>query len=133
MRTKLEEKLIRMSYNLIPLHNESKFKHYSFLVRRNNILGIYLNNPTKTHSLSKRFKFKWQTLHSEIALLASTSFVFGKEFPRLKVYNVRINNLGQISIAKPCINCDLALKSFGFRDVYYTNNDGFFHHWDDPI
>jgi hypothetical protein len=63
-------------------------------------------------------------------MIVANSFLHKEEFPRLKVYNTRVNNLGKISLSAPCPNCQAALRGFGFRDVYYTDNDGQFHHWD---
>jgi hypothetical protein len=128
--SRLEQKIIDKSYDLLDIHT-SKFRHYTFLARRNKILGIYINNPFKTHSISKRFGFRWSTLHSETQMIAATNFIFRNEYPRLKIYNVRVNNKDEISSSHPCCNCEVMLRSFGFRDVYYTDNDGIFHHWDD--
>lgn len=125
MRSKLEQNIISKSYQLIDWP-ESKFKHFTFLCRRNKILNISVNHK-KTHPMCKRHGFRWEWLHSEISMLTSCIHIYREDFPRLKLYNVRINNTGQLAMSAPCFNCEAVLRLNGFREVFYTGEDGEFH------
>lgn len=123
----LERKLIDKSYALIDLP-QSRFKHFTFFVRRNRILQIGWNFSRRTHTASKKYGFRFETLHSEIHALIGAK-PHREDFHRIKVYNVRINNLGEVANAMPCVNCGPVLDMYGFKDIFYTGEDGMFHTW----
>jgi tRNA(Arg) A34 adenosine deaminase TadA len=105
---------------------QSRFKHFSFLVRKNQIYEISWNHNRKTNPICQRFGFRFETLHSEMSLLIKTTKFFKDDFYRMKIYNVRINNLGAVSLARPCVNCQAALSSHNFKEIWYTNEHGEF-------
>lgn len=125
--TPLEQKIIRQSYDLINLP-QSRHKHFSFLVKRNKILNVAWNHSRKTHPHSKQWDYTFQTIHSELALVISSS-MYKNEFKRLKMYNVRITSGGKIAMAAPCVTCQVMLEYFGFNELYFTNNSGEFERW----
>jgi phosphoheptose isomerase len=39
---------------------------------------------------------------------------------------IRINSLGQLQNARPCINCYKQIKASGIKTIYYSTDDGTF-------
>lgn len=126
--SRLEQKLIDKAYTLIDLP-QSRFKHFTFLVKRNKIVNVSFNHSTKTHPEVKKHGYRFEAVHAELAMVVAMRDIYGYDFHKMKVYNIRINNLGQVANSAPCFCCNQVLKMNNFRFVYYTGDDGIFHEW----
>jgi deoxycytidylate deaminase len=89
----------------------------------------------RTHPMQRyynRFRdFNGQTnitakLHAECAMLSSFRHL-NIEFSKADVYIYRICRSRDAGLAKPCLSCEMALRSAGIKNVYYTSDDGFCH------
>ena len=61
------------------------------------------------------------SIHSEIDALIK----MGKtDCSKLTFVNVRIDNEDKVKIAKPCQNCMKVLQGLGFKNIFYTLDDG---------
>jgi hypothetical protein len=59
-------------------------------------------------------------LHSEVSSLIRLGM---EDCHHLTFINIRVNNLGQPAISKPCVNCMRNLKSVGFKYLYYFDGE----------
>jgi deoxycytidylate deaminase len=118
---RFEERLISKAYALIDMPR-SRFKHFSFLVQRTTPICVGWNWK-KTHTISKDYRF--QSLHAEGHCILA--FPHDRNLlHKYAMYNVRINNHGELALAAPCSHCQVLLKSHGIRDVYFTDGRGQF-------
>lgn len=69
------------------------------------------------HPKYKRFKF---SLHAEQSAILNAR----KDLKRANILVVRLNNDGELLLAKPCKYCQAYIEKVGIRKVYYTNNIG---------
>ena len=79
-----------------------------------------VNSYTKTHPFQAFLakiagQDEKQFLHAEIAAILAAG---GKEINCLNIY--RRDALGNYANAKPCIICQLAIKMFDIKEVYYS-------------
>lgn len=125
-RSAIEQKVVAMAFDCIDLP-QSRLKHFSFLVRRNRILNMSVNHSRKSHPFCKKHNYRYSSMHSEVKMLLDTKFIYGEDYNKLKVYNVRINKLGAVANSKPCVNCEAVLRLAGFRSIYYTTDEGNFN------
>lgn len=118
MNRKLSEKIIKIAIANIHLP-DSRFKHFTFIAERNNIICWGHNKAYKTHPLAARFKNRFNCIHSELDAI--------KNFPHsisnlcnYDLINIRILRGGGLGPAKPCISCYNLLMYFGVREIYYS-------------
>lgn len=97
--------------------------HISWIMSGRKVLGLGFNNCWKTDALAFRFKYRFCSIHSELA--AIKSFVRPASYLRFCVLvNVRFLRDGTPSMSRPCSSCQYLLQYFGLREVYYTTNEG---------
>lgn len=101
----------------------SRRKVGAILSNKNNIVSSATNLEAKSHPIQaewakKAGKPKCIFLHAEIHAL-----IQAKEDAD-SIYVARVSKHDEIRMAKPCEICELALRSAGVKNVYYTNNDG---------
>ena len=120
----IEKKLIHLSYANISLPR-SRFKHFTYIVRRNKIIVFGVNHDRKTNPINQKYGYRYPQIHSEGS--AIIAFPYNRnELCEYDFYNVRINNLGQISMSAPCPHCQVLLKSHGIQRIFHTNEQGKF-------
>lgn len=83
----------------------------------NRSLSFGVNLFDKTHTLQMKYPLK-QFLHAEINALIKRRFYSDLSSCQITVY--RETHDGIPALAKPCINCQAILKSFGIKKVYYS-------------
>lgn len=121
--TALQNRLLQMSRSMIELP-DSRFKHFTFICRRNRVVSVGWNSK-KTDPAAAKYKYFGGSRHSE--LHAIFNFPYGRdELHRYTFYNVRINNLNEVALSKPCHICQDVLKLFGVSELLYTDNNGNF-------
>lgn len=122
MRQKVIQKAISVAENLIHLP-VGRSKHFSFIVKKNNIYSISWNNSLKTHPLANKFGYRFNATHSELSAIVSFSDLANShkyEFLNLRFYN------GKIGISRPCDKCQRLLVHYGFNIVTYSDEFGLF-------
>lgn len=124
MNRAVEESVVKVAQSLVKTMGHH-WKHVSFIVRRNSIVALGVNQPFKTHPLAHKFEYRYNAIHSELAAILN----FEKPIRELCKYdfvNVRIDKFGKPKLSAPCKRCKNLLASFGVHRVYYTNNEGSF-------
>ena len=97
-------------------------------------------NSTKSHPLQKKYNRKYRhfnctrgefvndSVHAEIAAIASVPYAVGKDidWSKVHVYVYRICNGKKHGYgnARPCPACMNAIKDMGIKNVYYTDEEG---------
>lgn len=114
------QKILNRAANLINLP-QSKFRHFTFIMKRNRVISYGFNLNWKTHPLAQN---RYRSLHSEI--MALTQFPHRNEdYFKCQLVNVRLNSNLELRLSKPCGYCQSLLAAYGFRDIWYTTNSGF--------
>lgn len=96
-------------------------EHFSFLVRKNNIESFGFNNRSKSHPLAIKFKYRYPTIHSELAAILNHSDSFDKYY----MVNIRIGRSGKLLMSKPCRACQRLLRYYNINEVLYSTDCGF--------
>lgn len=107
-------------------------RHVSFLLFRDRIVSIGINNPYKTHPMSLKYNFRGRDdtdirydigIHSELSAVIR----LGREdLQKHSLINVRINRENQIAMSKPCHGCLDMIKRLRIGKVLFTNKSGEF-------
>ena len=121
--TRLESKLITKSFNLIDLP-DSRFKHFSFLCRRNRIISIGWNSR-KSHTKAELHGYFFESMHSELHCILNAKNTIDN-LSDLTLYNVRINNWNEVCMSRPCVICQKLMFVFNISKCKYTNTKGIF-------
>lgn len=101
---------IHKLYNHVSIITDSKGRE---------VLAIGTNGD-KTHVLQRRFKYPYDTLHSEVHALSKLSDNISIE--QCVLFNFRFNNTLNLAMAKPCKYClPWCLR---FKNIYYSNKLG---------
>lgn len=107
-------------------------RHVSFLLYRNRIASIGINNPFKTHPRNRKYNFRGRNdedishfvgIHSELSAVIKLG---EEDLSKYDLVNVRINKNGNVSLSKPCNGCTDMINQLGIRKVLYTNDAGEF-------
>lgn len=103
-------------------------KHVAFLLRGNKIISVGVNS-NRSHPLAKRLKAPRFT-ESQCAEL-NVCLKIGlnhrdslPDFSLLTMIVVRVRKCGKLGMSKPCIGCQHLIRQCGFKDVYYSNENG---------
>lgn len=119
MNKKLQNKLIKLSFDLIHIPNATN-KHFSYLLDGNKIVSVGWNNATKTHPLAARYNYYNSNIHSELDVIKRYKGSVN-DLKYLKMINVRVNKLNKVQNSYPCSECRTLLKVFDVREVWYTD------------
>ena len=107
-------------------------RHFSFILNKNKILSVGINNPKKTHPRNIKYKYTgrynndisvYVGIHSEMSAIIRYGF---EDCTNHILVNTRLNVANSISNSRPCSGCQNLLKQLNFKRVYYTNNNGSF-------
>lgn len=103
------------------------YKHYdhfhtTFMIHKNRILTMGINNPRKTHPYNRLHPYsnEYVGLHSELAAIIHSGL---SDCSQIVFLNVKIGKTGNIFFSKPCLGCQSVLKQVGFKKMFYTTND----------
>ena len=97
-------------------------KHFTFILKKNNVIACGRNSAYKTHPLARKFNYRFFCIHSELAAVLNFPFPVAK-LRDFDIINIRIRKNGSPGLAKPCNCCRLMLKSFGVSRVYYSDDN----------
>jgi deoxycytidylate deaminase len=125
-------RLIEITKGLYPIDKSHRCFHCSFILNKNRIISIGINQPKKTHRKNLQFGYKNRNgedisdltgTHSELDACLKAG---KKDFSNFILINVRIDNNGKINNSKPCLGCQNLIQQLDFKRVYYTDNNGKF-------
>ena len=125
-------KIIEVSYALINKHNaDLRCRHFSFIMDRNKIISIGLNNP-KTHPKNLKYNYT-NKLNQKISDIVGTHselnavIKLGEEdCSGLTLVNTRINRNNKLDFSAPCNGCLDMINQLSFKRFYYSNSIGKF-------
>lgn len=126
------KKIVELSYALLPTHGDYRCRHASFLVHRDKIVSIGINNPSKTHPKNLRFGYRNKRnqpinniigIHSELAAVIKLG---RQDLEGLDIVNTRIDRNNMLALAKPCVGCQDMLKQLGVNRIFYSTHNGRF-------
>jgi deoxycytidylate deaminase len=128
------DRYIEISKALQPHQQCRRTFHTTFIVRKGKIQRIGVNS-LKTHPRNLQYNYKnsdGMDIRSMVGIHSELDAVIKwgrKDCTDCVFINVRINNNGQVAMAAPCCGCQSILRQVGFKQVYYTNNQGVFEEW----
>jgi len=126
------KKIVELSYALLPTHGDYRCRHASFIIYKDKIMSIGINNPNKTHPKNLKFGYRNKRnepineiigIHSELAAVIKFS---RQTLQDLDIVNTRIDRNNMLVLAKPCIGCQDMLKQLGINRIFFSNNQSRF-------
>lgn len=118
-------KLLKIAKELNEV-TDNNTRHFSFLLRKKNIVAIGQNNIYKTHPLANNVGYKWPTIHSELsAIVAYQDARKITDLSDLTMVNFRFLKDGTLSVSRPCVYCRKLLKIFNVPLIIYSHDQGF--------
>jgi deoxycytidylate deaminase len=96
------------------------YKHFSFIVCKNEILSMGWNNVKKTHPLALKNGYAFPFIHSELDAIIK----FDEPLKKLRycsIINVRLTKTNKVTLSRPCKNCQGLLLAFGVKEILYSN------------
>ena len=88
--------------------------------KKNRLLSVATNSYRKTHPLQKFFAEKVGHFHKEYLHAEIRAILRAKDQQIHRITIERYNKNGDPMLAKPCIICEQAIKSFNIKQVEYT-------------
>lgn len=114
--------------------------HVSIIFDKKKVLAIGVNNK-KTHPRNlknpkatpegvdvSREKYSCSELNAFIKLKNKSNIKFSK----CTLLNVRLLRDGSFGNAKPCQSCESLIRYLGFKEVYFTNENGEIVKYNEP-
>lgn len=121
MRNKLLGECISIARSKLPKHPMDKFRHFTFIIQGNKIIGYGTN---RYGSAPSGFGYDENSeIHSEPDAFRRCGKLLDKNKP-FKVINIRFNRYGEIRMSKPCKCCNGFLKVMGATTVWFSTNAG---------
>jgi hypothetical protein len=125
------EKSLRLARELFPeIHPQwKKAYHACFIYRRNKLLSIGVNEPTRPSAIAFKFarkyggRVRFPYLHAEISAISK---LIGRHNigSDLKIVVIRINKSGELMFSRPCKHCRKVLDAFCLTKIYYSTPEG---------
>lgn len=109
----------------------------SVIVYKNKILSIGWNTSKET-PLQKKFN-KYRTFdekvyknseHAEMRAIRTLLHDYDEkdlDFSKISIYIYRDRKDGSLGLAKPCPACEMAIRSLGIKNVFYTGENSIIH------
>jgi len=112
---------IRIAKYKIKNHPLKEKKHFCFVVQGNKIISIGMNRNESARTemgyppYSKR--------HAELDAWMSARKIYDK-FKKFEIFNIRMNNSGDLRMSKPCQCCHTIMAEYGCSKAYFTTKFG---------
>ena len=121
MKRKLLQEALQRALEILPRHPEyENYKHYSFLIQDNKIVGFGLNRKGSPYpSYQDHCK-----IHSETDCYKQVKGILQKN-KVFSIINLRLGKSGQLKNSRPCPCCFNFLRSVGCREVWFSTEVGF--------
>lgn len=122
MKTSKLPSLLDKCWELRHVPYGQRSKHFSFILYRNRIVSLGWNQK-KTHPLAHKYGYEYPYIHSELHSILNFNGSLA-DLESCELVNIRINRKGKALLSKPCKDCKRLLRSFVFKNVFYTDNEG---------
>lgn len=125
MKKKL--KRLKEALSLARSHNGFANARITAIIEKKNTIVAYGFNSGKSHPLQARFGDNPHKifLHAEMdAIKNALKYGYKDDLEGSTVYVARVLKNGEPALAKPCKGCMTALKFFGVKEVYWSDNEG---------
>lgn len=119
---KLHKKLIQIANDLFDCAGSNK--HFTFICERKKIISIGWNKPFKSHTLAKKFGYRFFTIHSELDAINNFPYPVA-DLRNYSLINVRLYANRSIALSRPCVKCLKLLASFGIGAITFSNGTDF--------
>lgn len=98
------------------------FRIGAIIFKGSSILGEGVNSIRSCSKIPNKYKNYIQSLHAEQHAIISVKNK--KKLNGASILIIRINNKGELRLAKPCPMCMGFIKYVGISKIYYSTNDG---------
>ena len=88
------------------------YKHGAVAEIGGSVIAIGVNKIKPKHHIACKY-----SLHAEVDAILK---VDEKKIPKVKLYVARVTDGGRIANSKPCQKCQVFLKQYGVRRIYYS-------------
>ena len=78
------------------------------------------HNATRANNVPHQFKGWLESLHAECHAIIKAR----KNLKGYSIIVVRVNNKGELLLAKPCSFCEDFINYVGIKEVFYSTNEG---------
>jgi len=128
------QKFIDLAYALFdPAHSPRTF-HVSFILYKNRIISIGINNAktTPVNLLNPKYGKDGQNISgikgscSEWVAISKMKNMTNIRFCKSILVNVRLNRNKIIDVSRPCHSCQSLILFLNLKKVFYTNKHGLF-------
>lgn len=113
----MKSKFCELATHTANLSSHYQYRHGAVIAHKNRVISLGTNS-LKTHAKAPG---PYSTLHAEVKAILSSRLT---DFRHYDLYVARILKDGTISNSKPCQHCQGMLESLKFRNVFYSDNDG---------
>ncbi len=124
MNTSLQKSLVAVATSICS-ELDHHWKHVSFIIERTAIIAVGWNQPFKTHPVANKFGYRYNAIHSELHAILKLEKPVNQLY-KYKFVNIRIDKFGKLKQSRPCSKCQDMLRSFGVRQVEFSNAYGHF-------
>jgi len=132
MNIRIYNRAVEIAKAMKPKTQNGKSAHSTFIIRQSRIICIAVNDYLKPHNAKKFGRYgNWKgfltpyrpSTHSECAAVAKLG---EEDISDYEFLNLRIDNNGNVNMARACPNCHNAIKSFGGgpKKMFYSDNNG---------
>ena len=109
--------------NFVKLNwKKQPFRIGAIIFKGNSILGEGNNSIRSCSKIKNKYKRFIQSLHAEQHAIISVKN--RKKIRGASILIIRINNNGELRMARPCDMCMGFIKYVGIKNIYYSTNSG---------
>lgn len=119
---KLHRKIIQVANDLFDC--AGNHKHFTFICERKKIISVGWNKPFKSHTLAKKFGYRFSTIHSELDAINNFPYPVA-DLKNYIMINVRLYADRTLALSRPCGRCLKLLNAFGVRTVVFSTGSTF--------
>lgn len=109
-------------------HDLKEKNHFSFILQKNRIIGVGTNHMFKTHPKGAQYGYRYSAIHSELDAFLDLPREI--DYRKLKLINVRLSRKSIkekrpiLRMSKPCHHCSVWIKNIGFKEIWYSTDEG---------
>jgi hypothetical protein len=118
--------LVNIGMSLLPFRDSGEC-HFTFIMD-GKIIRTMGMNLRKTHTFAHNNGYVYPSIHAELD--AFRKLPRGTNCSRLKMVNLRLSRTSLrtgtpiLRMSKPCVHCTPWIEACGFKEVWYTSDDG---------
>ena len=124
MNSRIFDKCLAYSIEKFDLEGAAQ-QHFSFIIKKNTIVSYGINFRDKTNPLAIKYGYYEGYIHSELHSIIRFPYRPAK-LKDCVLINIRLNRKFVPLLAAPCDFCKKLLAAFQPKEIYYSNNKGYF-------